>query len=174
MIWKQRQLVAKVKLTCYEQFSRQGRRIDCVVDSTLGGTVKTTTDRVGCMFMFISRVSAIIAYSAYNHNQAYWSPTNTNTSRAYWSCGRRATLSRGSDCDAVWFCPRNMKTPLWLKLSGSIKCDITLNSSWHHSRAYVTTQFLVTILALIWIWIYVGRRIMKDCLCGLVSASAVL
>eukprot|EP00984_Skeletonema_dohrnii_P022086 scaffold11205_cov221-Skeletonema_dohrnii-CCMP3373.AAC.2 len=22
------------------------------------------------------------------------------------------TLSRGSDCDAVWFCPRRMKTPI--------------------------------------------------------------
>eukprot|EP00985_Skeletonema_marinoi_P014736 scaffold7520_cov140-Skeletonema_marinoi.AAC.6 len=26
--------------------------------------------------------------------------------------GRRAILSSGSDCDAVWFCPRRMKTPI--------------------------------------------------------------
>eukprot|EP00985_Skeletonema_marinoi_P006137 scaffold2663_cov156-Skeletonema_marinoi.AAC.5 len=25
---------------------------------------------------------------------------------------RAVTLSRGSDCDAVWFCPRRMKTPI--------------------------------------------------------------
>eukprot|EP00985_Skeletonema_marinoi_P001082 scaffold441_cov139-Skeletonema_marinoi.AAC.5 len=25
---------------------------------------------------------------------------------------RETILSRGSDCDAVWFCPRRMKTPI--------------------------------------------------------------
>jgi len=54
--------------------------------------------------MFIFCFCVIIAYSAYN--QAYRPPTNT--SRAYCSCGRWATLSRGSDCDVVWFCPRRM------------------------------------------------------------------
>ena len=35
-----------------------------------------------------------------------------NISRATEAVVGETTLSRGSDCDAVWFCPRRMKTPI--------------------------------------------------------------